>query len=194
MTKGNELLSRYLKNENLQTKTMLLIGSKDAEWFAICSKAFEEIGFAPSLIFTSEQFNRNSKINLDYIYMAEGNTFQQLAFLKAEAWIPFITDAWRKGVNYIGVSAGAHIACKSIAAARDFDDAKMYPLSDDSGLGFFDGVIIPHFREDVPLRIGAKDKAIRLVGESNVLTLRNTQMAVVNASGIHIIDLDQEVS
>ena len=191
MTKGNSLLRRYFSNKDVAQKKILLIGDKEPGWFALCSKTFIKLGFAPQNIFTSREFDKTlASVDIDYIYMAEGNTFQQLQFLKIGEWIPYIMDLWKKGAVYIGVSAGAHIACTSVEPAAGFDDAGMYPVSNFSGLGLFNGVVIPHFSENSILRINAKNNAIKQFTKDRVLLLRNSQMAIINALKTTIVELE----
>ena len=191
MTKGNALLRKYFGNQNLEKKQILLIGDREPEWFALCANAFTALGFDSSHIYTSQHYDLLSRaVNFDYLYMSEGNTFQQMNYLRTQKWIPFIINAWQNGTAYIGVSAGAHIACISIRPAADFDDMGLYPTSDLCGLGLFDGVVIPHFHKHSQLRIAAQKKAVEYFSESKVLTLSNSQMAVIHDSKIIIVDLN----
>ena len=49
-----------------------------------------------------------------------------------------------RGADYIGASAGAHIAGMDIEAAIPFDRNRL-PVTDFEGLALFNGVAIPHY-------------------------------------------------
>lgn len=82
---------------------------------------------------------------MDYIYITAGNTFEILDWLKGRSEnFNAIKQAVLKGTNYIGVSAGAMIAGTDIELAYEFDK-NFVTLKDLSGLGLYEGTIIPHY-------------------------------------------------
>ena len=84
-------------------------------------------------------------VEMDYIYITAGNTFEILDWLKGRSEnFNAIKQAVLKGTNYIGVSAGAMIAGTDIELAYEFDK-NFVTLKDLSGLGLYEGTIIPHY-------------------------------------------------
>ncbi len=81
--------------------------------------------------------------NLDIalIYISGGNTFTTLQKLRDTDFDKDIVRYVQNGVTYIGGSAGAHMASRDIAHVAAFDDVP-YGMTDFSGLGLFDDVLI----------------------------------------------------
>ena len=76
---------------------------------------------------------------------------------------------------YIGGSAGAHIATRSIEHVSKYD-IETFGLTDFSGLNLFDGILICHYSED------RKKDYITLTqrGEKNIVTLRDQDYIILN--------------
>jgi dipeptidase E len=65
----------------------------------------------------------------DVIFIGGGNTFRLLAECRQREWLEVIRTAVRRGIPYIGSSAGSVIACPSIQTTNDM------PIIDPGGLG-----------------------------------------------------------
>lgn len=82
---------------------------------------------------------------LDALYVAGGNTFTLLAALRRNGTDDVIVDRVRSGLPYIGSSAGSVITGPSIEPVSLLDDPADAPgLTDYTGLGFIDTIVIPH--------------------------------------------------
>lgn len=82
---------------------------------------------------------------LDAIYVCGGSTFALLGALRRTGAGRVLTGAVTAGLPYIGSSAGSVIAGPSIEPVSLMDDPADAPgLSDYTGLGFIDTVVIPH--------------------------------------------------
>ena len=91
--------------------------------------------------------NDFKELELDLIYIGGGNTFATMKKIKNSNFDKEIIKYVRNGVTYIGGSCGAHIITKNIEHAKYFDTV-CDDFNDFTGLGLFDGIIIPHFKEE----------------------------------------------
>jgi dipeptidase E len=81
----------------------------------------------------------------DLLFVGGGNTFRLLDHARGHGFIEPVRSFWRAGGDYYGGSAGAVLACDSIAIAVGHD-ANEPGLDDLDGLGLFPGAaILPHF-------------------------------------------------
>lgn len=88
----------------------------------------------------------------------------------------------RNGVIYVGGSCGAHIVTKNIEHAKYFDTV-CDDFDDFTGLGLFDGIIIPHFDEE-------RQKVYDLLKNKNewkIYPLTDDDSIVVDDENIRII-------
>lgn len=98
-------------------------------------------------IFDEKKAKDFKDIELDLIYIGGGNTFATMKKIKDSNFDKEIIKYVRNGVTYIGGSCGAHIVTKNIEHAKYFDTV-CDDFNDFTGLGLFNGVIIPHFNEE----------------------------------------------
>lgn len=82
---------------------------------------------------------------VDVLYVAGGNTFALLAALRRHGADAVLVDRVRRGLPYIGSSAGSIITGRSIEPVSLMDDPADAPdLTDRDGLRLIDTVVIPH--------------------------------------------------
>ena len=98
-------------------------------------------------IFDEKKTNDFKDLKLDLIYIGGGNTFATMKKIKDSNFDKEIIKYVRNGVIYVGGSSGAHIVTKNIEHAKYFDTV-CDDFDDFTGLGLFDGIIIPHFDEE----------------------------------------------
>ncbi len=85
-------------------------------------------------------------LDLDLIYVSGGNTFGTMKLIREAGFDRAIIDYVQRGVVYIGGSAGAHIVTADISHVAKYD-TDTFGLTDFSGLGLFQGVLICHYTE-----------------------------------------------
>ena len=84
----------------------------------------------------------------DVLLVGGGNTFRLLDAVRRGGFVEAVRDFVSAGGNYYGGSAGAVLACESIAIA-DSHDPNEVGLTDLTGLGLLTGVaVLPHFTPD----------------------------------------------
>ena len=130
-----------------------------------------ELGFSRENIyvfnyFSPAEFDVNTHI--DVIYISGGNTFGTMKRIKESRADKIILDRMSYGAMYIGGSAGAHIASRSVGHVAKYDH-DTFGLTDFSGLNLLDGVLVCHYTEE------READYLDLVksGERNIIILRD---------------------
>ena len=140
-------------------------------------------------IYIFDQNNVNEFINLkiDLIYVGGGNTFETMQKLRNSNFLKVIFDYVKTGVIYIGGSCGAHIVTKSIEHVKNFDINEI-GLTNYSGLGFLDGIIIPHYDDS------RKEIFNHLIDQKkyNVYALTNDDSIVITDDKVCVIRGEKE--
>lgn len=83
-------------------------------------------------------------LDIDALYIGGGNTFSQLARLRACWFDREVIRYVRQGVTYIGGCAGAHIATKNVEHVLPFD-SNTAGITDFDALGLFNGILFCHY-------------------------------------------------
>ncbi len=130
-----------------------------------------EFGFKKENIYIFNYFSPqdfDASNSIDIIYISGGNTFGTLKRIRESGADKIILNYVSCGSMYIGGSAGAHIASRSIEHVAKYD-VDTFGLTDFSGLNLFNGILICHYSE---LR---QADYIYLVnqGEQNIIRLRD---------------------
>lgn len=135
-----------------------------------------EFGFSKENIYVFNYFSPaefDSNTHIDVIYISGGNTFGTLKRIKESRAEKVILDCLSRGAMYIGGSAGAHIASRSIQHVAKYD-VDTYGLTDFSGLCLFDGILICHYSD-----LREKDyRTLIEAGEQQIIKLRDQDFLV----------------
>ena len=135
-----------------------------------------EFGFSKENIYVFNYFSPaefDSNTHIDVIYISGGNTFGTLKRIRESRAEKVILDCLSRGAMYIGGSAGAHIASRSIKHVAKYD-VDTYGLTDFSGLRLFDGILICHYSD-----LREQDyMALIEAGEQNIIKLRDQDFIV----------------
>ncbi len=107
------------------------------------------LGFQKKNIYVANYFDPAPFCNLDIdiIYISGGNTFGMMKLIRDAGFDKAIVNYVQNGVVYIGGSAGAHIATADISHIAKYD-RDTFGLTDFSGLGLYNGILICHYTED----------------------------------------------
>ena len=108
----------------------------------------QEFGFIKENVYVFDHNNPNEfrNLDIDVIYISGGNTFGTLDKIRKCGFDKDIIKYVKSGIVYIGGSAGAHIASKNIKHVEKYDKNTV-GLTDYSGLGLFEGVLICHYTD-----------------------------------------------
>ncbi len=115
-------------------------------------------------------------LNIDVVYISGGNTFGTMKLIRDVGFDKAIVDYVHKGAVYIGGSAGAHIATANISHVEKYDK-DTYGLTDFSGLGLFDGILICHYTEDRKQHF----EELKAGGQYSVIALSDSKSIVIRA-------------
>jgi peptidase E len=147
LDRSKKLQEEIKKDTNLSDKSIMLFCEPFTSVLRSLIPACERLGFAH--IYTPDEKDANELLKkVNYIYVTEGNTFAILSNLRNPER-PFdkkIREAVLNGACYIGASAGAAIAGKSVEHVLEFDP-NYKRLTNFEGLGLVDGLIFPHMDE-----------------------------------------------
>lgn len=144
----------------------------------------QEYGFKKENILVFNYFDPSlfTNLQIDAIYISGGNTLQTLDRLKQCGFDKAIVEYVKKGVVYIGGSAGAHIATKNVEHVIEYDGNET-GVSDFKGLGLFDGILFCHFSDERK----AHYEKILSQGKYKVYALTNDQSLVVDDLSIKLV-------
>lgn len=136
----------------------------------------EEFGFKKNNVYVFDYYDSEKFIglNIDVVYISGGNTFKTMQRIRDCGFDKEIIRYVKNGAVYIGGSAGAHIASKSIEHVSAFDSVPE-GMTDFNGLGLFDGIFICHYTDD---RKAIYDE-LKSQGKYNVVALSNDESVVV---------------
>lgn len=145
-------------------------------------KRLEEFGFQKNNVYVFNYFNPaefDIQNDIDVIYISGGNTFGTLKIIREVGAEKIILDYINRGTMYIGGSAGAHIASRSIAHVSKYD-TDTYGIQDFSGLKLFDGILICHYSEDRK----SDYEELLAAGENNVVALRDQDYMMIEKGNL----------
>lgn len=175
---GKELIGMEIMGDGLADKRIFLFHEPHYFIEDMLVNACTSLGFKKENVILSGQQKSNEEVEkCDYIYCTEGNTFEVMSILRERGLDSTFINAFNNGATYIGASAGAMIAGVSIEEAIDFDK-NFVRMTDFTGLGLFDGIIIPHYTKDELERyiknspgIEEKYTSIRSVANDEILCI-----------------------
>lgn len=160
-SKSGEFIRDHIKKP-LEQCRVLFFPNQNAKTVDIKNRVYHfwmrDLGFSLNniYVFDYENLELFKDLDIDIIYIGGGNTFETLDRLRKSNADKLIEEYVKKGVIYIGGSAGAHVVTKSVEYVKGFDKVP-YGFTDYSGLGLIDGVIFCHYTD---ARKEAVDKAL----------------------------------
>ena len=133
-------------------------------------------GFLRKNIYVANYFDPAPFLNLDIdvIYISGGNTFGTMKLIRDAGFDKAIIDYVQNGAIYVGGSAGAHIATADIAHVAKYDK-ETFSLTDFSGLGLYNGILICHYKEERKADLDA----LNALGKYRVIPLSDEQSILV---------------
>ena len=131
-------------------------------------------------------------VNFDLIFVSGGNAFYLLEKSLESGFDKVIKKLLRKGLIYVGSSAGSAIVGPSLEAVITLDDPKLGPnLKNYNGFGIVDFTILPHYGD--PKYEGRYKKIVGDFTNSKykVIPLTNQQAIQVVGDDYKIIESKQ---
>ena len=133
-------------------------------------------GFQKNNIYVANYFEPTPFLNLDIdvIYISGGNTFGTMKLIRDSGFDKAIVNYVENGVIYVGGSAGAHIATADISHVVKYDN-DTFGLTDFSGLGLYDGILICHYSETRK----SDFEVLKALNDYSIISLRDDQSIVI---------------
>lgn len=133
-------------------------------------------GFQKENIYVANYFDPMPFLNLDIdvIYISGGNTFGTMKLIRDSGFDKAIVNYVQSGVIYIGGSAGAHIATADISHVVKYDN-DIFGLTDFSGLGLFNGILICHYSKTRK----SDFEVLKALNRYKVIVLRDDQSIII---------------
>lgn len=158
---GRRLIGKELKGCDLSNKKIFLFHEPHYSIEAMLVESCLNLGFKQdNIILSGQQTSNQEVLECDFYYCTEGNTFEVLSLLRERGLDSVIKEGFKNGnKTYIGCSAGAAIAGMSIEEVKDFD-RNFVGMVNFTGLGLFDGIIIPHYTKSELKRYISKSPGI----------------------------------
>lgn len=128
--------------------------------------------------------------DVDGVYVAGGETFDLLWVLRSTGNDEVLRRHVRDGLPYIGCSAGSIIVGPSIEPASLLDDPATAPeLTDYTGLGLTEHVIVPHASGNLPpYPIDLFADTVRTYGKDwPLVLLRDGQALLIDDNGTQLV-------
>ena len=168
---------------NLSDKSIFVVSYPDYEVDErITNNCVDIMGIKIENIYLSKNGVPQNGIIPDIVYVTAGNTFEVLQYMRDKGLVDYIKRLFYTYDNliYIGSSAGAMIAGSDIKLALDFD-SNFIEMKVFTGLGLFDGAIIPHFEvEDLERYKADKDESV-LENYNVIYSVSNEEVLVLDA-------------
>jgi dipeptidase E len=126
--------------------------------------------------------------NIDIVYVMGGNTYYLLEHIKKSGFKGILEKKLEDGVFYIGVSAGAAVACSRIDYIEDLDDPSKANLDDYEALNFIDFLVMPHINDPVygPKMVKIIDKL--KAGEETLIGITEEQGVLIEGKFMKVIE------
>lgn len=121
----------------------------DKEWLRKDYSALIDVGFTVFNYTVTGKTSRQLREDLDgvdIVYVEGGNQFYLLQQIQQSGFAPIVRDLVKKGVIYIGSSAGSQVAGPDLYPTYRSDHIKKAPLIKGyDGIGLVDFVVFPHW-------------------------------------------------
>ncbi len=167
----------------------------DLKWLENDKNSLKNVGFDVfdyTVTDKREVEIRSSLKNVNYIFVAGGNTFYLLEKSQQSGFIDVIRDfVLKENKIYIGSSAGSVIASPDIYPILNIDDASFAPdLKGYQGYDLVDFIVFPHWGNEI-----FKDKYLNqrldhsFNGTSQTIFLRDNQYVEVKDNWYRIVEV-----
>lgn len=132
---------------------------------------------------TDKETAVNKLEQTDLVYISGGNTFYLLQELQNKNLIDILKRRIEEGMVYIGESAGAILAAKSITYSELMDNREHAShLQSDNGLDIVDFYIVPHY-QNYPF-VQASEQIIQHYAHLNLLPLSNQEAVIIEGNEV----------
>lgn len=176
---GRKLIGEEIRKDScVENKRIFLFHEPYYSIEPMLVKACLDMGFSKqNIVLSGQQKNNLELLNMNYIYVGDGNTFEIMALLRERGLDKIMQQAFEQGTIYIGASAGAIIAGNSIEGALLFD-RNYIKLYDYEGLGLVNGIILPHCAKENMEKYTKDIASLKNAGKT-LITVGNEEVQVL---------------
>jgi dipeptidase E len=166
----------------------------DLEWRDSDRKALVEAGFAVTdytITGKSKEEIKKYLEQFDILYMEGGNTYYLLEQIQKTNCAEIICALVKKGIPYIGCSAGSIVAGPDIYPIRHTDEVKEFRhLENYRGLGLVNFIVLPHWGQEClqELYLGKRMK-FNYNEDHKLLFLTDNQYIYIQDEWMKFIDI-----
>lgn len=121
----------------------------------------------------------------DVIYVNGGNTFYLLKWIRKSGFDKKIKTLLKKGVVYVGVSAGSYVACPNIEAAKwkHLSDPNFVKIKNLKALNLVNFLIVAHYtnrnKKDVENGVKITNYPVVVLTDKQAVCVKNNKIKVV---------------
>lgn len=157
----------------------------DLDRGSLRDQGFEVVDVDPEVV-SAATFTR-ALSEIDAVFVSGGNVFHLLGALRHAGADRPLVDAVRRGLPYIGVSAGACVTGPDIAPLALLDDpSEAAPLTSTVGLELIDVTVVPHAEGTVGGR-GRIDRTRQEFADRPLHFLRDDEALVISGGTTTVI-------
>lgn len=189
-------LDRYLPKPLSKSKilciTTALRHSSDKEYIKKQEKILSQIDFTYpdyDIEGKSEQELRNVLSKIDVVYVVGGSAFYLLKTIQQIGFDKMLKEYLPKGLVYIGLSAGAYVACPSIVMKTWTRKSDRHGVSNLSAMNLVPFYLKCHYSPDIKDILLEKAKNLDLP----LRVLNNNQALVIRGSDKRLIGKGEEI-
>lgn len=122
--------------------------------------------------------------NKDVVYVQGGNTFYLLKYIKQSGFDKIVKELIKKGIIYIGVSAGSYVACPTIEMASwKHQDRNIVDLKDLTALNFVPFLMTVHYEPKykpiLEKEIPNASYPVKILRDNQALLIKNGKVKLV---------------
>jgi dipeptidase E len=138
----------------------------------------------------TKEFLQNELKDIDVVFVSGGNSYYLLDKINTSGFVEIIKDLLKKGVVYIGSSAGSVVTCPTIGMVEDLDDIKDAPdLKSLVGLNLVDFLVFVHYGEE------DSKQAYEIINKKwanagyEIKYITNSQALVINGDNCKLVEV-----
>ncbi len=187
----DELLKILTKSANKIKLAHIITASKvaeDTEYVKRDKKVMKKVGFQVEdidIVGKTEKQLRKILNNKDIVYVQGGNGFFLLKHIKKSGFDKVVKNLIKRGVIYVGVSAGTYVACPTIEMHTWKDKRRnQFGLVDLTAMNLVPFLITVHYNR-VKYRSGLKEgiskskHPVRILNDDQAILVKNGKIKLV---------------
>jgi dipeptidase E len=192
-TEFDEFLPKPLSASRVLYVTTGLKGSSDLVYADQQKQIMQRLNFSYTEYDISNKSKEDLKkalSNIDVVYVVGGSTFYLLKAVRESGFDEVIKELLPKGLVYIGLSAGAYIACPSIIMKTwSSRNSNQFGITDFTAMNLVPFLLKAHYEPEMKKLLEEKSKNLDL----DIRVLNNEQALIIRDEKIQLIGGGDEI-